>query len=291
MAGEAVRDVLVAAARDLSAAGIDTARLDARVLFAHVLGLGPEELLGIDRVDSIQIERFRSLVARRAAREPLAYITGCKEFYSIEFDVGPGVLVPRPETETLIDEALRRFPDRNASLRVVDVGTGSGCLIVAFLLRFPKSVGLAVDVSPEALNWARRNLARHDLERRCATELGEWNADTQFDVILANPPYLTEDEYGRTAPEVSHYEPRVALVAGCDGLAAYRALMPKIGLGLKEGGLAIIEIGAGQMSEVEKIVAANGLRLHGFAGDLSGIARCVIAGRSRWRQVRDGKKA
>ena len=275
------RDALAEAASRLTAAGIDSARLDARVLLACAIGVAPEEVVGINDVDAGRAELFRAFVDRRAAREPLAYIAGKKEFYSREFAVGPGVLVPRPETETLIDEALQRFPDRNAELRVLDLGTGSGCLIVSFLGLFPNSRGVAVDVSEDALAWARSNIARHGLAPRCTVGLANWNASGRFDVILVNPPYLSEEEVVRAAPEVGLYEPATALRAGCDGLAAYRALAPQVASLLAEGGQAFLEIGAGQQTAVRQILEANGLEWLGFRPDLAGIPRCVIAGRHR----------
>lgn len=256
------RDALARGAERLSAAGIENARLDARVLMAHAAN------------DAL----YDQFLARRIAREPVAYITGTKEFWSLALDVGPGVLVPRPETETLIEEALREFPDRAAPLRVIDFGTGSGALLIAFLSEFANARGLGIDDSPDALAWAERNLAKHAMVGRCELSLGDWaqSPETSFDVIFSNPPYLTRDEIAAAPPEL-RYEPRGALDGGPDGLDAYRALAPVIARRLKPQARAFLEIGAGQGDAVASLLAAQGLETMRIAPDLAGIARCVVA--------------
>jgi release factor glutamine methyltransferase len=272
-------EVLASAAKRLSDAGIASARLEARVLLAHVLDVESSALIGSGAIDTRQMELFETYVQRRVAREPLAYIVGHKEFFSLDFAVGPGVLVPRPETETLVEEALREFPDTSAELAVLDIGTGSGCLIAAFLSRYENASGLAVDVSPEALIWAERNLARHGLSDRCRFVSGVWNAEGAFDVVFANPPYLTDEEFAEAAPEIRRYEPRLAFVAGCDGLASYRTIAPQIASVLKPAGLAFVEVGKGQARDVQEILEDSGLEVRRIAPDLAGIPRCLIAGR------------
>jgi release factor glutamine methyltransferase len=303
------RDALARGAERLAAAGIESARLDARVLFAHatyplrpIASLGtPPPQAGEDNkartslsspacggggsratasepegVSREALARFDGFLARRIAREPVAYITGTKEFWSLALAVGPGVLVPRPETETLIDEMLREFPDRAAPLRVVDFGTGSGAILAAVLTEFPGARGIGLDSSPRALAWARRNLERYG--ERCELAAADWAdaPNTSFDVILSNPPYLTTAEVESAAPELA-YEPRGALDGGPDGLAAYRALAPLIAARLKPDGRAFLEVGAGQGPAVAAILAACGLEILRIAPDLAGIPRCVVA--------------
>lgn len=256
------RDVLARGAERLAAAGIENARLDARVLLTHAA----DDLVLYDR-----------LLARRIAREPVTYITGTKEFWSLALDVGPGVLVPRPETETLIEQACREFPDRAAPLHAIDFGTGSGAILAAFLCEFPNARGLGIDDSPEALVWAERNIAKLGLSGRCELALADWTRapETSFDVILSNPPYLTTAEVETAPPELG-YEPRGALDGGTDGLAAYRALAPLIAGRLKLRGHAFLEIGAGQGDAVTAILAAAGLEIVRIVPDLAGIPRCVV---------------
>ncbi len=281
-AAEVLRD----AADRLRAAGMESARLEARLLLAHAMGVEPSELISTIEPPTAGgevLERFESYLARRLAHEPLAYILGTKEFWSLDFAVGPGALIPRPETETLIEQAIAHFPDRAAALEVLDLGTGTGCLLIAFLGEYPNARGLGIDASPQALGWARRNVARHRLEGRCRLATGEWGGDLAglWDVILCNPPYIRSAEIPTLAPDVGLYEPTGALDGGPDGLAAYRVLAPQIGRLLMPDGLAFLETGAGQAGDVAAILAGSGLETRGVATDLAGIGRCVVAGRPR----------
>jgi release factor glutamine methyltransferase len=221
---------------------------------------------------------FQSLVSRRAAHEPFAYIVGHKEFWSLSFDVGPGALVPRPETETLIEQAMVEFPDRAAPLSVLDLGTGTGCLLLTFLHEYGNAHGTGIDSSPEALSWASRNVAKHRLEARGLLVEGNWDTAGQarYDVILSNPPYITSADIESLAPEVARFEPWAALDGGPDGLDAYRAQAPLLAGWLKPDGRAFLEIGAGQKDAVTAIFEAAGLRIARVAPDLAGIPRCLI---------------
>jgi release factor glutamine methyltransferase len=276
------RELLLDAVAKLEAAGVDSARTDARVLLSHALGIPADELLGVECIDAPGRQAFERLLSRRTAREPLAYITGLKEFFSVDFEVGPGVLIPRPETETLIEEALKSFPDRSVALHVLDYGTGSGCLIIAFLLQYPNAWGLGIDISNEALAWAERNASRHGLTGRAVLANDVRNARGEFfDVVLANPPYLTESEFGRAAPEITHYEPKAAFVGGDDGLASYSALARLLMEKLAPQGLAFVEVGVDQASPVARLFADKGLEVGRSVPDLQGIVRCVVVGRQR----------
>jgi len=227
------------------------------------------------------IQLFERLIARRAAREPLAYITGAKEFWSLDFAVGPGVLIPRPDSETLIETALRHYPDQAAPLAILDLGTGSGCLLIAALKEFPNAHGVGIDSAPEALAWARRNLAAHRLEDRASLIETGWleEASPGFDLILTNPPYIPTADIAGLAPEVADHEPRAALDGGLDGLSAYRALAPRIARLLAPSGNALLEIGKGQGDAVATLLAAAGLQVPGIYPDLAGIPRVVVAKR------------
>ncbi|MEJ0025620.1 MAG: peptide chain release factor N(5)-glutamine methyltransferase [Rhizomicrobium sp.] len=275
-------DPLAAAVARLREAGVDNPRLDARLLWEFARSLSSPAVAGEgdrEAVEGAAAGRlFDTLSARRAAREPLAYITGTKEFWSVAFAVGPGVLIPRPDTETLIEELIRLYPDRSAPLSILDLGTGSGCLLVAALTEYPAAHGVGIDASPEALAWARRNVAAHGLEARASLIETAWpeEASPGFDVLLSNPPYIPTAEIDTLEPEVSRHEPRPALDGGPDGLDAYRALAPRIARLLKPSGSAILEFGAGQADAVTAIMASEGLRTMKIAPDLAGIPRCTV---------------
>jgi release factor glutamine methyltransferase len=256
--------LLLEGAHRLAAAGIENPRLDARVLLEHANGDGA---------------RFESFISRRAAREPLAYITGRKEFWSLDFEVGPGVLIPRPETETVIEQALAFFLDRAAPLKVLDLGTGSGCLTVAFLKEFPNASGLGIDRSKEARVYALRNVARHGLAGCCEIRDGDWDEAITgpYDVVFSNPPYIKTADLAGLEPEVAH-EPVLALDGGADGLSAYRALAPALARLLSPSGRAFLEIGAGQSAEVSAVLERCGLEVNKMAPDLAGIPRVLVVG-------------
>lgn len=257
-------DLLRDVAARLSVAGIDSARTEARILIGEAGG------------DANGLE---SLIARRLDHEPIAYITGHKEFWSLDFEVGPGVLIPRPETELLIEESLKAFPDKDASLNILDLGTGSGAIPIAFLSERANARGLGIEQSQEAMIWARKNIARHGLDGRLRLQGDDWLmlGEGQFDVIFSNPPYIESDVIPTLDSDVKDYEPLAALDGGRDGLDAYRALAPIIAARLASGGRAFLEIGQGQQQKVPMILKAAGLETVRVALDLAGIPRCVIA--------------
>ena len=270
-------DPVADGAARLRQAGIDNPRLDARLLWEHAKAIEMSALVAKGRLQDI----FDRLIARRTAREPLAYITGHKEFWSLDFAVGPGVLIPRPDSETLIETALRLFPDKSAPLSILDLGTGSGCLLIAALKEFPNAHGVGIDSSPDALAWARRNLAAHRLEDRASLIETGWleEASPGFDLILANPPYILTADIAGLAPEVAAHEPRAALDGGPDGLAAYRDLAPRIARLLSPSGYALLEIGLGQGDAVATLLTGAGLKVPTINPDLAGISRVVVAKR------------
>jgi release factor glutamine methyltransferase len=276
------REAWLRGAERLAAVGIESARLDARVLLAHVMGLSTGELLTAKDTSPEQVARYDELLERRIAREPVAYITGEREFWSLPFAVGPGVLIPRPETETLLEEAARRFPDHDQPLEALDLGTGSGAILIAFLRDYPKARGTGIDRSPEALSWARRNAEQSGVINRSTWNTGGWEAALggSYDLIFSNPPYLALEEAAGLAPDIAGYEPQEALLAGPEGLEAYRAIAPVAALTLRSGGLVIVEVGAGQAEAVAGIFQAQGLEIVGVAHDLANIPRAVVAGRA-----------
>jgi release factor glutamine methyltransferase len=273
-----LRALLGAAALRLSIAGVDSPRLDARLLLAHAMKTRPDTLVGSVDVPPDVLADFEAMLARRSLREPLAYITGTKEFWSLEFDVGPGALIPRPETETLIDAMLERFPDKSAPLDVLDLGTGSGCLMIAALSEYPNARGVGVDASEGALGWARRNVEKLGMKERCQLDLANWAQvpAASADVILSNPPYIQAGDIPTLAPEVRKFEPVSALDGGEDGLDAYRSLAGLLGRILRPAGLAFLEIGQGQADQIPGILAAEGLKTQEIVPDLAGIGRCVV---------------
>lgn len=271
-----IRDLLYDAAHRLSEAGVDSARLDARILLADAMGISREALIAAPRPPSADdVARFQSFVARRAAREPLAYIRGKREFWSLDFKVGPGVLVPRPETETLIEAALSLVPGRKAPLSIADLGTGSGALLIAALKEFPESRGIGFECSTRALPYALENLAHCGLKPRGKIAATDWSeAEGRFDLVFSNPPYVPTGDIPQLDPEVRLYEPRQALDGGPDGLEAYRGLARLLPELLKPGGWVFLELGRGQAQPVELLF--QGLDVVRVAPDLAGIPRVLI---------------
>jgi len=268
----------------LKKAGVESPRLEARLLLAHALGVSQEELIAESaNPNPATMMRFEALLARRMAREPMAYILGYREFWSLPFAVGPGVLVPRPETETLIEESLKDFPDRDAPIDILDLGTGSGCLLLSFLHERPNANGIGVDTSREALAYAAENAWELGLAHRCALQQGSWTDDVTdlFDVIFSNPPYIALADITGLAPEIS-YEPVSALAAGSDGFDAYRQLAPVLSARLKAEGRIYLEIGEGQGERLSAVFAAAGLATVRLVKDLAGIGRCLVLERSRF---------
>lgn len=261
------------ATRLLAEAGIDNPRAEARLLLAHALGVTREQTLAAAPTPD-QSAKFDALIARRTAREPFAYITGHKEFWSLDFEVGPGVLVPRPDTETLIEEALRLVPDRRAPLRIADLGTGSGAILITALKEFPNAQGIGFESSPRAFAYAQANAARL-IGTRAEIRLADWDqAQGPFDLVFSNPPYIPAADIESLDPEVSQFEPRAALDGGPDGLAAYAALEGLLPRLLAQGGHALLEIGLGQAQLMGTLF--QGLEILRLAPDLSGIPRCII---------------
>ncbi len=262
-----VRSALAESVARLAAA-TPTPRLDVELLMAQALGISRETLL-LHHLNTPTPATFAPLLARRLAHEPIAYIIGRRAFWTIELEVGPGVLVPRPDSESLIEAAVAHFGEQGPR-RILDLGTGPGTLLLAALDQWLEATGVGVDASESALDYARRNG-----NPRAAFRLGDWGdgIKERFDLILCNPPYV--EAGAGLPPDVARFEPPAALYAGADGLDAYRALAPQFGQLLAPGGIVCLEIGVGQARAVSALMAATGFTISS-RNDLKGIVRCLI---------------
>ncbi|MGC8475906.1 MAG: peptide chain release factor N(5)-glutamine methyltransferase [Acetobacteraceae bacterium] len=258
-------------------------RREARLLLAHALELPSAALFGrADQpVPPAAAAGFTAAVARRAAGTPLALITGQREFWSLDLRVSPVTLIPRADSETLIEAALALPPEVSRPGRILDLGTGTGCLLLAALTEFPAAWGLGIDRVPEAAALARANAARLGLSGRAAFVCADWAKPIggYFELILCNPPYIETAAIPGLMPEVAQHEPASALDGGADGLAAYRALLPALPGLLTPAGAAILELGAGQAAAVTALAAAAGF-CSAIQTDLAGIPRALILRRS-----------
>lgn len=266
---EALREVTAR----LRAAGIERAGADARALLAHAIGVAPDRLvLHLD--EPVSMAAVEPLVAARLSRQPVSQITGRRLFWGRPFRVTPDVLDPRPETETLVAEALR-----GPFARVLDLGTGSGCILLTLLSERTEATGLGVDLSPAALQVAAVNCADLGLVPRVALAEGSWFTPVagHFDLIVSNPPYIAGHEVAALSPEVRDWEPRMALTPGGDGLDAYRAIAAGVRQHLVSGGRILLEIGPTQGQAVLDLLAAQGLTDRRVLTDLDGRDRVVAA--------------
>jgi len=274
------RELLQNAARRLAEAGVETPLLDAQLLLAHVLHCSRLDLIAHPErsLTEAELREFNVVLGRRSAREPLAYILGHKEFYGLEIDVAPGVLIPRPETELLVEECTRRLT--RSSPVIADIGTGSGAVAVALAASIPSAAVYATELSPAALEVARRNVEKHDLSGRVTLvrgDLVEPLAGMSFDAIVSNPPYIPTGEIESLQPEIRLHEPIEALDGGPDGLGVYRRLIPAAKPLLLEGGFLAVEVGSGQAGAVGGIAQGAGYGEIVIARDLAGIERVVVA--------------
>lgn len=276
--------VVSAAELRLVRAGIETARLDAEVLMAEAAGTSRAAILaGLCHLDGVAMDRFERMIERRAAREPLAYIIGHREFHSLEFEVGPEVLIPRPETETLVECALGFLKGRPRA-SVMDIGTGSGAVAIAIAVNAPAARIVAIDISKTSLEMARRNARCHGCEGRISFVRGDfltmpanrWDGGS-FDLMVSNPPYVAENEFAVLPSEVRDHEPRAALAGGRDGLDFYRAIAAVSLRWLGREGEVVVEVGAGQADAVEEILRAGGCGVTARTKDLAGIDRVLRA--------------
>jgi release factor glutamine methyltransferase len=273
--------ILHDANRRLGEAGISEARLDARLFACHVFDMDAAAILGHPEreLTAAQEQAFDTLVARRERHEPVALILGTREFWSLPFRVTADTLIPRPDSETLVEAVLERVADRDAGLSLLDLGTGTGCLLLALLSELPKARGLGVDANAGAIEVARGNAQSLHLADRARFQIGDWarGLTGPFDVIISNPPYIPAKDIEHLAPDVAAFEPRAALCGGADGLDSYRVIVPELVRLMGSRGTAYLEIGAGQSQTVATFVHENGLQALEIKRDLAGIPRCVVA--------------
>ncbi len=281
-------ETVTAAVARLEAAGVEAARRDARLLACRLLGGGPELLLaqGDRELTAEEAARIDAAVARRAAREPVSRILGEREFWSLPFGLNAATLDPRADSETLIEAVLAETGDPAAPLRILDLGTGSGCLLLALLSELPQATGRGIDISADAVAQAAGNAGRLGLSARARFLVHSWEQGltlddapqaAAWDLIISNPPYIASSEIAGLAPEVAGFDPPAALDGGTDGLDAYRALIPLAAGVLRPGGLLALEVGYGQASAVEALLQAAGLEALRRAVDLAGVERCLLA--------------
>jgi len=267
------------AEQKLATAGIDNPALDVTILIGHALGLDRAQLLGQSE-RALAIDEFyniEQLIIRRAAHEPVARIVGEREFWSLPFGLNEATLEPRPDSETLVEAALQSLRGKLAP-RILDLGTGTGCLLLALLHELSSATGVGIDIAPRAIEQAQTNAKRLRLGRRARFQVGNWldYIEEKFDAIISNPPYIATNDIASLMPEVREHDPRRALDGGKDGLEIYRLLIPQLRHFLKPEGIAIFEIGQGQAQAVETLFRDAGLMGIIQFRDLSGIERCLM---------------
>lgn len=274
---EAIRDGALRL-RDVA----DNPRQEARLLLAHALGTTQNELIR-NPERCIDTTRFHEFLTRRQAHEPIALILGHRGFWSIDLLVSGATLIPRPDSETLVRAALDHFAGRNPPARILDLGTGTGCLLLALLSEYPTAFGIGIDKAPAAASLARANAAVLGLGDQSAFACADWTAalaappGARFDLIVSNPPYIRTDDIPALMPDVALFEPRSALDGGADGCDAYRALLPNIPALLTPNGIAIMELGIGQAEPVTALARQIGLPASRHL-DLGGIQRAILLG-------------
>jgi release factor glutamine methyltransferase len=265
---------------------VESPRRTAELLLGHVLGWDRTRVLAHPESTLLSeiVYQFAALVRRRAEGEPLQYITGRQEFYGLPFKVTPAVLIPRPETEILVEQAIMLAKDIGVPrIRFADVGTGSGCIGVSFAHEVPGAVGWAIDISVDALAVARENAARNGVQNRIAFLRGDFlegfPPNPCFDLVLSNPPYVAVDDAAALPATVRDHEPPVALFSGGSGLDSYQRLIPQAATRIVAGGGLLLEVGAGMSGPVKSLAEQAGFSVQAIVEDLQGIPRCILARR------------
>ncbi len=269
-----IKQVLKDAVQQLSACRhVTTAQLDAEILLSHAIGKSREYLIGHED-DLIAAEFVQSLTQRRLSGEPIAYITGKKDFWKREFKVTKDTLIPRPETELIIEKALEIFTDKKTNLEVLDLGTGTGCIMLSILEEFPNAVGVGVDISNKALDIAKENALGNSRVEFIQSNWFDNLGDRKFDLIVSNPPYISKSE--SLGISVVDFEPHSALFAEDDGYKCYKIIAKDIKKHLKKNGVGIFEFGQGQSEKVADIFKFFGFRSNKICMDLAGIDRVIM---------------
>ena len=285
-----IRDAIELGADRLSQAGVEAPRRDARLLLADALGADPGYLIGhdLEPVADAAWRVYRQSIDRRVRREPVSRILGRREFWGMTFEIGPDTLDPRPDSETLVEAALDFCSRTERPLSLLDLGTGSGCLLIALLAELPKATGIGIDRSFAAARLAKANAARLGVAERSAFCVASWTDALRgrFDLIVCNPPYVRSDQVPKLSPEVAGYEPSLALDGGADGLSCYCTIVPRLAQHLAIDGLAILELGDDQAEPVEGLLRRSGFAFIDHRHDLAGRVRCLVAGASRpsWKK-------
>lgn len=273
-----VASLIAGAHAHLERHGIEDARREARLLFEIASGRDIAWQMSHSGDIAEQADAFMELVRRRGAGEPVAYLRGSKGFWTIELGVTPDTLIPRGDTETLIEALLQHRKDRSAVSSILDLGTGSGCILLAALSEYPGAFGVGVDCEEKTATQARRNARANHLDERCAFVVARWDAPLsgRFDVVFSNPPYIPRGNILHLMKDVADYEPIRALDGGEDGLDAYRHIIPALPHLLSGDGLAILEFGIGQEAAIERLAQTAGLKTLEIRKDLAGIARAAV---------------
>ncbi|KLN59474.1 hypothetical protein WH96_17640 [Kiloniella spongiae] len=279
-----IADCLQLGGAQLSAAGIDNARLDVRLLLAEAISKETSYLFGYPEkvLNDKEFDHFQSMIDKRLKHEPVSKIIGRKEFWSLNFRVSHDTLDPRPDSETLIEAVLESVPDTTKAIKILDLGTGTGCLLLALLSEFRAAQGLGVDISDKALAVAKENAVSLGLSDRVSFQAGDWCEGLvgDWDIIISNPPYIGFDEKMALSPEVLNYDPDLALFADNNGMKDYEDLIPQAEAILGEDGLLVIEAGQGQADGINALMSGAGLVIYPPKKDLGGISRACVGRKS-----------
>ena len=278
-----VKDIISNAAIELKKKNIQSARLDAEILLSSVLKSNRLDLVlkKNQKINFKEEQLFNQLLDKRKNNEPVAYIIKNKSFWNEDYYITSGALIPRPETEILIEMICKKIINDKKSLNILDIGCGSGCLLISLLREFSKSRGVGLDISKEALNICKTNINKYNLNHRTKLIHGDMNKITivnKFDIIVSNPPYLKNSEYQKLSKDIKQYEPRIALVANQeDGIFYYREIIKKFSSSLKVGGLLAFEIGDKQWKEIKKELVNNSFKILDKYKLINDQIRCVLA--------------
>ena len=262
------------------AAGVVEPLRDARILLGYSLAMPNERFYGRETsiINFTQLNRYKKMIERRCIREPVSRILGHRDFWDLTFRLNPCALDPRPDSETLIEAVLSHITDKHKPLNILDLGTGTGCLLLSVLHEFPNSKGIGIDINRDCIKLSKRNAIDNGLSQRAAFQVGDWcrGINTKFDVILCNPPYIPSETIKDLEPEVTKYEPHFALDGGKDGLDCYKKLAPQLLQLLATDGLIFLEIGFDQKRSVSEIMKNCAFSVLATKRDLANIDRCVV---------------